>query len=198
MSIYHKVRSVNALFNRLEKDVSRFRNDTKIGCFSGCGLCCHKPDIEASVLEFLPFSYYLIKSGRIPEYYEKLQASGDSSICVIHKMIDKNAGKGYCGEYLHRGLICRLFGYSAMINKIGQKTLVTCKRIKTETPEAYQDAVAKIESGMNVPVMSTYYRQLMNIDFELASRRYPINKAIEEAIKVTMSYYAYRRLKITA
>ncbi len=39
-------------------------------------------DIEATILEFLPFAFYLNKEGKAEEWYEKLKIS-DSSICLI-------------------------------------------------------------------------------------------------------------------
>jgi uncharacterized protein len=97
-----------------------------------------------------------------------------------------------CSEYVHRGLICRLFGYSARTNKYGKKELVTCQIIKTEQAEAYHNATLQIEGGLEVPVMSQYYMQLHAIDFELTQHFYPINEAIKRAIELVLQYYAYR------
>jgi uncharacterized protein len=101
-------------------------------------------------------------------------------------------GVGLCSEYPHRGLICRLFGYSARTNKYDKRELVTCQIIKTEQAAPYQQAVTKIEEGSDVPVMNQYYMQLHAIDFELTRDFYPINMAIRKAIETVLSYYAYR------
>jgi len=92
---------------------------------------------------------------------------------------------------MHRGLICRLFGYSARTNKYGKKELVTCQIIKTEQAQAYQSTTQKIEE-LNVPVMNQVYMQLHAIDFELAQKFYPINQAIQHAIETVLHYFAYR------
>ena len=85
-----------------------------------------------------------------------------------------------------------MFGYSARTNKYGDKELVTCQIIKTEQAEAYQNTVAKIGEGEEVPVMNQFYMQLHGIDFELTRDFYPINQAIKRAIETVMHYYAYR------
>ena len=97
-----------------------------------------------------------------------------------------------CSQYQHRGLICRLFGYSARTNKYGARELVTCQIIKTEQTENYEAARVKIEKGDPVPVMSQYYMRLHAIDPDLAQEFFPINEAIRRAIEVILHYYAYR------
>jgi Fe-S-cluster containining protein len=158
-------------------------------CKFGCGKCCLKPDIEASVLEFLPFAFYLYHAGTAEAWYERLKTT-DSALCVI---LDPNQpGVGHCTEYKHRGLICRLFGYSARTNKYGMHELVTCQIIKTEQASDYLRAEETIRAGGSVPVMSDYYMQLHSIDFELAKEFYPINTAIRRAIETVLQYYSYR------
>ena len=41
--------------------------------------------------------------------------------------------------------------------------------------------------------MRNYYFKLQSIDGNLSTKLMPINEAIREAIKVVLSYYAYRR-----
>jgi uncharacterized protein len=123
------------------------------------------------------------------DWYERLKAS-ENEICLI--LNPTQAGAGLCSEYVHRGLICRLFGYSARVNKYGIKELVTCQIIKTEQKDSYESAEKSISEGGDVPVMSQYYMQLHGIDPDLAREFYPINKAIKRAVEIVLSYYAYR------
>ncbi|MFM9004838.1 MAG: YkgJ family cysteine cluster protein, partial [Flavobacteriales bacterium] len=89
-------------------------------------------------------------------------------------------------------LICRLFGFTARTNKEGQRELVTCKFIKEQQAEAYEQVVIDLKAGKKIPVMSEYYTRLTSIDPTLAEF-YPINTAIQKALEVVMHYYAYRR-----
>ena len=57
MAIEHKVRLVEELFDRLEKEIAIFQSETHLHCIAGCGKCCSTPEIEASPLEFLPWAF---------------------------------------------------------------------------------------------------------------------------------------------
>lgn len=189
MTLLEKVGAVEKLFHELDAEIAQFQSTSSLHCKLGCGKCCFKPDIEATILEFLPFAHYLYQQDHALDWLGKLEQT-DSSICLI--LNPTQAGAGLCSEYPHRGLICRLFGYSARTNKYGKNELVTCQIIKTEQSKAYRSAEEKIEAGMEVPVMNQYYMQLHAIDGELATVYYPINEAIKKAIETVLHYYAYR------
>ncbi len=190
MELIDKVRAVEGVFRDLDAAINTFQTATTLHCKFGCGKCCFKPDIEATPVEFLPFAHYLYENNLADAWYEKLRVS-DDELCLI--LNPTQAGAGLCSEYVHRGLICRLFGYSARVNKYGAKELVTCQIIKTEQKDAYESAEKSISAGGPVPVMNQYYMQLHGIDPELAREFYPINKAIRRAVEVVLSYYAYRQ-----
>ncbi|MEK6783212.1 MAG: YkgJ family cysteine cluster protein [Bacteroidota bacterium] len=187
--LLEKIRAVEEVFMKLDGEIKAFQESSTLQCKMGCGKCCFKPDIEATILEFLPFAHYLYKAGKANEWLDRLNAS-DSSIC--HILNPSQPGAGLCSEYQYRGLICRLFGYSARTNKYGEKELITCQIIKTEQVEAYQNIESKIAMGEHVPVMNQFYMQLHAIDFELTRDFYPINKAIQISIESVLHYYAYR------
>ena len=184
-----KVRQVEAVFEHLDRDIAAFQDWSTLHCKWGCGKCCFKPDIEATILEFLPFALHLYQTQQAEPWLARLQESADP-LCLI--LNPTQAGAGLCSQYKHRGLICRLFGYSARTNKYGTKELVTCQIIKTEQGEAYERAKTEIEADGKVPVMNQYYMQLHGIDFELTREFFPINVAIRKAIETVLQYYAYR------
>jgi Fe-S-cluster containining protein len=187
MTIEEKVRQVEAVFQKLDEQISVFQSATGMHCKFGCGKCCFKPDIEATPLEFLPFALHLYKEGSIEAWYQKVASSGiDSQLCVI--LNPTQPGAGLCTEYKHRGLICRLFGYSARTNKYNEKELVTCNIIKTEQPGEYKKGTERTD----VPVMSQYYMQMHAIDPDMTTEFYPINVAVRKAIESVLHYYAYR------
>ncbi|AYB35206.1 YkgJ family cysteine cluster protein [Chryseolinea soli] len=187
--LLEKVRAVEEVFENLDREISTFQSWSGLHCAWGCGKCCFKPDIEATILEFLPFAHYLYTQNLAFEWLEKIKSS-DSAIC--HILNPTQPGAGLCSEYKHRGLICRLFGYSARTNKYGTKELVTCQIIKTEQQQQFEAAAAQIVEEKPVPVMNQFYMQLHAIDFELTREFFPINEAIKRAIEVILHYYAYR------
>ncbi len=188
-SLEEKVKSIEAVFDKLDRAIDEFQSVTSLHCKFGCGKCCFKPDIEATSLEFLPFALHLYKSNLAEEWLSKLNERAEE-ICLI--LNPTQAGTGLCSQYAHRGLICRLFGYSARTNKYAKRELVTCKIIKTEQASAFALAEGNIALGLEVPVMNEYYMQLASIDFDMAREFYPINKAIRRAIELVQHFYAYR------
>jgi uncharacterized protein len=189
MAIEEKVEQVEQVFKALDAEIANFQSTSHLHCKFGCGKCCFKPDIEATILEFLPFAYHLHQNNAMEEWLEKMQVT-DSPLCPI--LNPTQGGAGLCSEYNYRGMICRLFGYSARTNKYAQRELITCQIIKTEQKENWELAEKKIEAGGPIPVMSHYYMQLHAIDFDLTNQFYPIKMAIQKAIETVMHYYAYR------
>ena len=189
MVLEEKVKLVERVLSDLDADISRFQGWSGLHCRPGCGKCCFKPDIEATVLEFLPFAWHLYAAGHAESWRERLLIN-ESSTCLI--LDPQQSGAGLCSQYVHRGLICRLFGYSARTNKYNKKELVTCQVIKSEQTSSFENASMEIERGSYVPVMSDYYFRLQSIDPDSAREFYPINVAILKAIETVMHYFAYR------
>lgn len=183
------VQEVELVFQNLDNEIAAFQTESGLHCKSGCGRCCLKPDIEATILEFLPFAYYQYKQGTALEYLEKINAT-ESAICTI--LDPTRIGIGHCTAYAARGLICRLFGFSARTTKYGIKELVTCNVIKTEQPEEFLLAQASTITGNKVPTMNHFYMQLHGIDRELSQKYYPINIAIKKALETVLHYFSYR------
>jgi Fe-S-cluster containining protein len=193
MSIKRKVNAVNKLFKELEKEVQTLKEGTGMMCVAGCGKCCFKSDVEATILEFLPLAYELFVRGEAETWHEKIRTAPDRQVCWALQALATDQRSGKCTQYTNRGLICRLFAFSATLDKYGQKRLSTCNIIKTELPEAYQKADAWVKEGRPVAVMRHYYFRLSGIDHRLSEKFYPINVAIRLAIEEVLAYYTYRR-----
>ncbi|UZR96376.1 YkgJ family cysteine cluster protein [Chondrinema litorale] len=194
MSIVLKVKRIQKVFEKLESEVTQLQKNTGIYCLASCGQCCTKPNIEASVLEFLPLAFDLFLRKETTQYKEQILQSG-FSICHLFNALsvvpNSNYITGKCSQYQYRALVCRLFGYASIRNKHGQKKLSTCKLIKGSYPEEVTrlDQPEKIEL---IPNYSNYFQQLVQIDFKLSQEFHPINKAILRAIDEVESYYNYR------
>ncbi|NDP26682.1 MAG: YkgJ family cysteine cluster protein [Flavobacterium sp.] len=192
MAIEQKVRLVEELFDRLEREITTFKSETSLHCLTGCGKCCSKPDIDASPLEFLPWAFHLCLNGKAEEVLVALDHSSTST-CHIYRplsLLEQHNGK--CSDYRYRGLICRLFGYAASRDKYGELRLATCKIIKEDQLENYNNAEEAISKGLYIPIFTDYYMQLSQIDYRLATTMLPINEALKIAIEEVLHYYAYR------
>jgi len=182
------VQDVEEVFQSLDHDISRFKHSSGLHCKVGCGKCCLKPDIEATVLEFIPFAYQLYMEGKALQWLDNPNL--DQSICAV---LDTNSqGIGQCSSYVTRGLICRLFGFSARLNKYGHKEFVTCQVIKLEQPEEFAKAYEDTKAGIPVPLMRDYYMRLRSIDSTLGEQFYPINVAIRRAIETVLQHFSYQ------
>ena len=193
MSIERRVQLVEALFEKLDTQISTFQHKTNLKCQSGCGHCCTNPTIEASPLEFLPYAFHLFLNGQAETTLTTLKTKQNTTICHLYSplnIVDNTIGR--CGNYKYRGLICRLFGYAASNDKFGQKRLVTCKIIKEGQQHAYQDTQDAINKGLYIPMFTEYYMQLSQIDFTMGNVIVPINNALILAIVAVLQYYAYR------
>lgn len=192
MAIEHKVRLVEALFDRLENEITAFQSETHLHCRSGCGKCCTTPDINASPLEFLPWALHLFLNGKAEEMLTELNDKTNPACHIYHPITVLDRNNGSCSNYRYRGLICRLFGYAASRDKYGELRLATCKIIKEGHLQNYTNTQEAINKGLYVPVFTDYYMQLAQIDYRMASIILPINEALIMAIEEVLQYYAYR------
>src|SRR4051812_248182 len=99
MSMEEKISAIESVFKKLDEAIASFQSSSALHCKMGCGKCCFKPDIEATILEFLPFAYYLYKNDLAIEWLEKVKQD-DSSICLI--LNPAQNGAGLCSEYPYR------------------------------------------------------------------------------------------------
>lgn len=192
MSIIRKVKSVERLFGQLDKEITVFNSQAQLHCAAGCGKCCSKPDISVSPLEFLPWAFHLFKTRQIDDVLLALEQSSHSICHIYNPLSITDRSQGNCGDYIHRGLMCRLFGYGASRDKLGQLTLATCKIIKEGQKEKYDEVVSAISQGLKVPIFTDYYMRLSQIDVKLGNIILPINEALKMAIEEVLQHYAYR------
>lgn len=192
MAIENKVRQVEALFDRLEIEITAFKSDTHLSCNAGCGKCCSKPNIDASPLEFLPWAFHLFLNGRAEATLMELNNAVTNNCFLYRPLSVLEQHNGSCSNYRYRGLICRLFGYAANTDKYGKLRLTTCKIIKEEQKEKFNTAEESINKGKYVPIFTDYYMQLAQIDLRLGITLLPINEALKMAIEEVLHYYAYR------
>jgi Fe-S-cluster containining protein len=186
-----KAEAVSQLFTKLDQEIADFQAATSLHCLHGCGECCKKSDIEATILEFIPFAVYVCENNEEDVWLAKVdEGRRVNPICRILSSHLPNGSSGLCSQYQYRGMICRLFGYAAFLDKNEAPHLATCKLIKNEQSTNYALAQERINDGLKVPIMKNYYHQLQVIDYELTKDFYPINEAIRLAIhKVAMQKY---------
>lgn len=192
MTLYQKAKRVERLFVQLDKEIAAFSTNSGLSCLKGCGFCCTKPNVTATVLEFLPFAMHSFLNGYAEAAHQQLTDRTDK-VCHIFKFSEPGTTQGFCSQYAERGMTCRLFGFSARKAKDEALQLYTCDLIKTQKAEDYQRSVAYVQQRKKVPVVSEFYQKLKNIDDYLASEMHPINVAQAKALELVLQYYSYRK-----
>ncbi|MGY6558730.1 MAG: YkgJ family cysteine cluster protein [Nitritalea sp.] len=192
MNLKEKSLAVSELYKELDAEMQAFIGQSGLNCLPGCGFCCSKPTVQASILEFLPFAFHIVDQGKGEDALLLLVEAGTTKPCILYKSFSEDGESGFCSAYAQRGLICRVFGASARKNKLGQREIITCKKIKSEKSSAFHAAQEAIQTGsLAVSSSSGAYSSLYGIDFELASKTYPINEALRLAIEHVLTYRYY-------
>lgn len=181
---------VEKFYIALDKDLAAFQSLANYSCIAGCSKCCNSPNIETSILELLPYAFYLYKNNTAEFIYDSLLIN-KSSICNLYRPLQSEVQKGGCSDYPHRALICRLFGFSFTRDKMGMSTLLACKDIKATYPKVYDAVNTQAEEGVSVPLATNYYNQLSDIDYNLSQKQYPINEAMRLAIEMVLNHFHY-------
>lgn len=189
MNLKDKSQAVLALYQELGAEAKSFASEGKLSCYSGCGLCCANPKIPASPLEFLPLAFELYEKG-VADATLRIIEDNPTGNCVLFRPQDSEGNQGFCSKYQYRGLICRLFGSAARRNKVGQKELIICKKIKEGKSQEFFETTQRINQDLGVPMAIAYYTQARDID-ESLSEEFSINEAIRRATELVLRFKYY-------
>lgn len=183
-----KVKSLLKLYQKLDADIAQFQKSSGLKCLEGCGKCCENPKVTTTALELIPLAFDLWQKNEGQTWLDQL-SNQTSAMCVFYKPDPLKPGNGRCSVYQLRPLICRLFGFSAMSNKHGDKQLLTCPIIK----EKFSKEISLFERNkISIPKTTDYTMPVKSLDPMLAEE-VPINEAIQNALeKVGLTYQLKR------
>lgn len=143
------------LYEEIEDQTARFKEEFSISCAPGCGTCCEhfNPDITALEASFVAAHLLLDEQKRT--LVERLYAEGvDDGPCPLYDP----ESPYHCTVYEVRPLICRLFGASASLDKSGRAAFRRCKYNTEETMPAF------ITFDRPVATMQSYSYALRSLD----------------------------------
>ena len=186
-SLYQKIQKVETLQKSADNQTLKFKHLMKTDCIEHCSECCRYNEIEATTLEFMPLAWHAYKLGLIENWLKELE-NYDKSQCFFS--IFEN-GKWGCKIYPVRGMICRLFGFSAILDKNNKPKWAVCKTLKKVCPDLITKYNEYIKKHNKIPIISEYYLKLENIDFYLSQERLPINIAIKNALEMVFNHFFY-------
>ena len=186
MKLEKKVIAVESIFLELEYQLNEFQRLTGLKCLNLCCQCCKYTKISATILEFLPLAYFITRLKFSQVWRDRINRNihDENPTCAMLKFSPPWKNLGRCAIYNKRGLICRLFGFSAVLDKSGQKRFSTCTILKNRYPTTIKDISIKINKDYSIPVMKDYYFRLLSIDFYLAHQFFPINVALLKALEI--------------
>jgi uncharacterized protein len=178
------------LNDEIAQTYSRYQNDRKLFCRSGCGECCLHPGIEASVLEMLPLALHLYDAGVAESTLEALRQH-DQAGCYFYQASSEDRKSGQCGVYPYRPAVCRMFGAAGYRGREGEVLLSICKVIRSDEPEAVIATEQSLQTE-TPPMMRNHKAQIAQLDYELSKENMPIKQATEAALEkvLTKAYYA--------
>lgn len=188
-----KIRKIERIFKQLNKETEKFSKQSGLKCLTNCNLCCMKKGLEANVLEFLPLAWYLVKNNLHEAALDLLETNPEHCINLATKQVPGHTAG--CSVYEHRGLICRLFGFSGVRDKNAKLVVYTCTHMKGEYPAEFKQAMERINNGMKIPVVTDFYYQIYFIDSQMANDYSPINISIRKAIEKVAFYYSNKPVR---
>lgn len=191
MNIVRRVRAVERLFETLEKDVQKIKDQTGMHCVENCIECCTTSRIVATTVEFLPLAYHLYKNNLAEDFLLRIAQIDDPKICPVLDRFSVNGSRIGCRHYRQRGLICRLFTYSHYTNKYDRRVIGACKTLQAQQPQQIARANEILQTQAIGPRATTYYQRLQFIDFNGSQKLYPIGDAIRLAIESIVTHFHY-------
>jgi len=191
MHIDNTVRAVERLLTQIDKANAKFLSKVEVRCPSGCNKCCHGQHVSAAPLEFLPYAYHLYKTNQLEDKYWELKEKEGVSCFLVEG--EENSLNGKCSVYEHRGVICRLFGNCASVNRNGMKSYSACTILKEQIVDK-----EKFNSILqtSAPIYTDYYMKLRAIDNTNGAMMFPINIAIIKAMEIVYSNTRNKRKKV--
>lgn len=176
-----QLQELEKIYLNADSETARFQAESGLGCPFGCGKCCEGfvPDIlpleaELVALELItgnyPFAMQIIRDGIDSQLFP-----GGRRGCPFYKQDSVY----HCTVYRSRPLICRLFAFSSIHGKNGEKVFSPCREM---------DVLKKPEPSES-PLMSDFASRLLAINPEDAKRRGSMDEQMQEALMRVMFIY---------
>ncbi len=188
LNLYQKIQKIESLQAEADRATASFKKRYHVDCIEHCAECCKYSQIEANPLEFLPLAWHYYKIGQLEQLFDRV-SNWDGAQCVF-SVLDKD--KWGCSVYPTRGMICRLFGFSSVMDKTGKPNFACCHTLKVAQPEKMKCICERVHSSGKTSIISNFYQRLSDIDFGFEQEMVPINQAIKEACEIVFNHVGYK------
>jgi Fe-S-cluster containining protein len=176
---------LSEVYADLEQKIADFKRGFGIDCLKKCTFCCATAKfVEASILEMLPLSLHFWEEGRGEELLEKLEGIHPEAPCILLNPNPPDGLSGGCSYYRFRPLICRLFGFSATVDKHGNPRVAICKPLNEMNMGIADRIEERIREGLPVPLMPDFSRRVAFLHPHFGQEKFPVNFALREALEI--------------
>jgi len=191
--LYGKALEVQELFDSVEELTNQIRIETGLRCPPSCRECCRTRGdaIQVAITEFLPLSLKLWNEGRAELFLSTLETVSDDDSCILFESSPELSKEGGCTEYRYRPLLCRMFGFSGVMDKFGKVVPAICRLVKTNCPECVSKLLERIPEGSRIPVFSEFFSRIQGVDPYMGTRTYSINVALRRALEYVGMRFDY-------
>lgn|GEM_PF-111419 len=189
-SLWDGLNELFQLYRELDSAIAKFSEKTGVACPVGCRTCCDTPatKIEATIFELLPQAIISCLEGRAEYWLDRITRAEEDpeARCVF---LDFNLPQGGCSIYQCRPLLCRLFGFAAILDKAGRPLPLICREMKKANPQVGCHAEKLISDGVvEVPISTYYASRIAAINPTHGQGLLPINEAFRNAIQLAGLY----------
>jgi Fe-S-cluster containining protein len=184
-SLFPGLSELVELYRELDREIARFKKAAALDCLEFCRACCTvaEEQIEVSIFECLPVSLHLWGRGEGESYLQRIAANGGNNRCVLYTPGNSLLPDWGCAQYAWRPLLCRLFGFSSVLDKHGRPRIALCRAIKEEDPQAESRVNQKIAGGLEPMIIRHWAEKASSLNPHLGRRRHPINQSLRLALE---------------
>jgi uncharacterized protein len=185
-SIESTVTTLHQIYLDADAAVETWKDDCAVRCPEACGKCCEGFEPDVLPAEAIYLAAILARDGSA--LFDSIDFTSSGKTCLFFDP----ENPFHCRIYEGRPLVCRLFGYTGVLDKNGEVSFRLCRHISSRGERIFGEAELRRDFGALPPVMSRFSAMLVSLDPEGASSRLPIRVAAPLAAgKVAMlSRYA--------
>ncbi len=197
-TLMRRFSALDRIYARIENSQQNFRRESAksgnpIACPQRCGTCCIRFTPDVTPLEAERLAYFLLIERRemIEHFFARIEESsrtgepwGSDKACPFWNP-DKPGEN--CMVYPARALVCRLFGYCAVLDKAGRPSFALCDKMP-KLPDRGERIFTGEETlhslfGQRPPLMDEFSREVLALDPSGAGDR----RSIIDALPVALS-----------
>ncbi|MDX9783178.1 MAG: YkgJ family cysteine cluster protein [Spirochaetia bacterium] len=197
-TLMRRFSALDRIYGRIESSQQDFkrasdRAGNPIACPIRCGSCCVHFTPDVTPLEAERLAYYLLveRKDLIDHFFSQLNKSakageawtGDSA-CPFWN--PERPGEN-CMVYPARALVCRLFGYCAVLDKEGRPSFALCDKMPSLAGRQERifsgEAMLQGLFGRRPPLMDEFSREVLALDPSGAGQRRSVIEALPTALE---------------